>query len=278
MRFSLFLLMALLAQNVMGESKPFICLGATTIQPIIESIKSHYSSQTHSKILTEGGGSDLGIKNLSEGKINIAMVVRRLTPNEQSTYAHTTIGYDAVAMIVHKSNPIKSLTKQQLIDVYRGKITRWNQIGGADKPIILISKQSNRGLLYLFEEGTGLFHPSNSANSNPAKKIASWAWDAGANNDNIVWTGGLPDAISYISLGTAQAHIANGMPIKILSIDGIYPSSHSIAKHTYPMIAELTLVYRKNDPEAKKFAEYMLSEKAQLAVAKNKFNRIDYAK
>lgn len=278
MRFSFFLLIALLTQNVMGESKPLVCLGATTIQPVIESIKPHYLSQTHTKILTEGGGSDLGIKNLSEGKTNIAMMVRRLTPNEQITFAHTTIGYDAVVMIVHKSNPIKNLTKQQLIDIYRGKITHWNQLGGADKPIILISKQANRGLLYLFEEGTGLFHPSNNSNSNPAKKIASWAWEAGANNDNIVWTGGLPDAISYISLGTAQTHIANGMPIKILSLDGVVPTAQSILNRTYPMVSELSLVYRKNDPEAKKFADYMLSENAQLAVATNKFIRIDYAK
>lgn len=270
--------MILIASNLMGESKPLVCLGATTIQPVIESVKIRYSSKNNINILTEGGGSDLGIKNLSEGKINLAMVIRHLTPHEIDTYAHTIIGYDAVAIIVHKSNPIKALTKQQIIDIYRGKITRWKQIGGADKPIILISKQSNRGLLYLFEEGTGLFHPSNNANSNPAKKIASWAWDAGANNDNIVWTGGLPDAISYISLGTAKAHIANGMPIKILSINGIYPSEQTIANHTYPMIGELTLVYRKNDLEAKKFATFMLSEVAQSAVAKNKFNRIDYAK
>ena len=278
MKFILFLLMTLTVSNLMGESKPLICLGATTIQPVIESVKARYSSENHIDILTAGGGSDLGVKNLSEGKINLAMVIRHLTPNELNTYAHTTIGYDAVALIVHKSNPIKALTKQQIIDIYRGKITRWNQIGGANKPIILISKQSNRGLLYLFEEGTGLFHPSNNANSNPAKKIASWAWDAGANNDNIVWTGGLPDAISYISLGTAKAHIANGMPIKILSIGGVYPSAQTITNHTYPMIGELTLVYRKNDREANKFAAFMLTEVAQQAVAKNKFNRIVHAK
>ena len=108
-------------------------------------------------------------------------------------------------------------------------------MGGVDKPIILISKQPNRGLLYLFEKGTGLFHPSNPANSNPAKTIATWAWDAGANNNNIVWTGGLPDAISYISLGSALAHIANGMPIKIIALDGVFPSAESIANHSYPI-------------------------------------------
>jgi len=120
-------------------------------------------------------------------------------------------------------------------------------LGGVDKPIILISKQPNRGLLYLFEKGTGLFHPSNSANSNPAKTIATWAWDAGANNNNIVWTGGLPDAISYISLGSALAHIANGMPIKIIALGGVFPSAESIANHSYPIVGELSLVYHKDD-------------------------------
>jgi len=206
------------------------------------------------------------------------MVIRYLTPDEKKNYAHTIIGYDALAIIVHKSNPIKSLTLQQLIDIYRGKIERWSQLGGVDKPIILISKQPNRGLLYLFEKGTGLFHPSNPANSNPAKTIATWAWDAGANNNNIVWTGGLPDAISYISLGSALAHIANGMPIKIIALDGVFPSAESIANHSYPIVGELSLVYHKDDSKAKKFIEYMLSDTAQKVIAKNKFNRVDYAK
>lgn len=253
-------------------------LGATTIQPVIESVRHNYALENGMKILTEGGGSDLGIKRLSENKINVAMVIRYLTPQEKENFAHAVIGYDALAIIVHKQNPINSLTLKQLVDIYRGKITRWSELGGVDKPIILISKQSNRGLLYLFEKGTGLFHPSNNANSNPAKTIATWAWDAGANNDNIVWTGGLPDAISYISLGSALAHIANGMPIKIVSLDGIFPSAKTIANHIYPIVGELSLVYHKNDIQAKKFIEYMLSDEAQQIVVKNKFNRVDDAK
>ena len=59
------------------------------------------------------------------------MVIRYLTPDEKKNYAHTIIGYDALAIIVHKSNPIKSLTLQQLIDIYRGKIERWSQLGGS---------------------------------------------------------------------------------------------------------------------------------------------------
>lgn len=274
MQFVLFLFFIVVVPNVMGETKPLISLGATTIQPIIESVKSSYTHKTGLNIVTQGGGSDLGIKNLSEGKINIAMVVRDLTPDEKSRFDYAVIGYDGVAMIVHKSNPIKNLSKQQLIDIYRGKIKNWDTLGGSKKSIILISKQSNRGLLYLFEQGTGLFHPSNNANSNPAKKIASWAWDAGSNNDNIVWTGGLPNAISYISLGSALSNIANGMPIKLISLDGIMPSTKTILNGTYPMIGKLTMVYRKNDSEAKHFVEFLLSEEGQKAVRKNKFNGV----
>jgi len=260
------------------ESKPLTFLGATAVQPIIDMVRLEYQKKYHTNLLTEGGGSDKGIRYLSEDKADIAMVYRSLLEEEKRLYAYAIIGYDAVAIIVHKDNPITAISKQQLIDVYRGKITNWNQLGGVNKALIPISKEPNRGTIYQFEKETGLFHSSRRTNTDPAKKITPLAWEAGANNDNIVWVGGLLDAISYVSLGNAKSSIAKGMPIKIIPLEGVFPSKQSIANHTYPIIGELVLVYNKNNIKAKNFIDYILSDEGQHAVEKNKFTRVNHGK
>lgn len=273
---SLFLLIIPFLLPLMGnDSKPLKLVGATTLQPIIEMVRNDYHAKTQIDLFTEGGGSDKGIHYLAHHKTDIAMINRYPSEEEKKRYAHAVIGHDAVAIIVHKHNPVTSISKQQLIDIYRGNITTWDQLGGKKRSIIAISKKKDRGTLYLFENATGLFHPSRTGNSDPSKKIASAVWEAGANNDNIVWVGGLPDAISYISYGNAKSAIAKGMPIKIIPLDGYYPSEETISGHTYPIIGELTLLYDKHNTEAQKFMAYMLSDEGQKAVEKNQFSRVN---
>lgn len=276
MRFLFFFLFTFISHLIANDSKPLVFLGATTIQPIIETVQPDYLHDHGINIVTEGGGSDKGVQYLSEHKIDVAMINRFPSEEEKRRYASSVIGYDAVAIIVHKSNPIKALSKQQLTDIFSGKVTRWNRLGGSDKAIIPISKKPGRGTLYLFEKATGLQHSSKHAD--PSKTIVSSAWEAGANNDNIVLVGGLPEAISYVSFGNAHNAIANGMPIKILPLDGVDPSEKSIHDHTYPIIGELTLLYHKNNERARQFITYILSEKGQRSVEQNKFSRVTHGK
>ncbi|MDD2950202.1 MAG: phosphate ABC transporter substrate-binding protein [Sulfuricurvum sp.] len=252
--------------------------GATTIQPIIEYIAPYYAIKNGYTLSIEGGGSDQGIKNVLSGKSDIGMVNRPLTNEEKASLDYTTIGYDATAFIVHKSNPVNGITRGQLIDIYKGKITNWSQIGGNNRPIILISKKPDRGTMRIIEEETGLFHPSNPKNNDETKKISRKTWDSGSNNDAIVWVGGLFDAIGFVSFGSAVSNIQDGMPIKILAYEGVMPSEQTIFSKRYPIVRELNIIYTKNNPKAKKFASFILSETGQQAVSHTNYIRIDHGK
>ena len=252
--------------------------GATTIQPIIEEIAPSYAKANNYALSIEGGGSDQGIKNVIAGTTDIGMVNRPLTNEEKSFLDYTTIGYDATAFIVHKSNPVKGITRQQLIDIYKGKISNWNQIGGNDAPIVLISKKLDRGIMRIIEKETGLFHPSNPKNTDETKMMSRNTWDSGSNNDAIVWVGGLFDAIGFVSSGSAEGSIQSKMPIKILAYDGVIPNEKTIFDKTYPIVSELNLIYTKNNPKAKKFVSFILSPTGQQAISHTNYIRIDHGK
>lgn len=272
----IFCLILLLTFYIYGADK-LLFSGSTTIQPIIEDISPLFGQQYAMPIVVEGGGSDTGVKKLRSAKTDIAMVSRSLSEEEKQQFSFLTIGYDAVAIIVHKSNPIQSLSKQQLINIYRGKITNWKEVGGLDKPIILISKKIDRGTMHVFEASTGIYHPNNLKNSNPSLKISAKAWEAGANNDSIIWVGGLKDAIGFVSIGSINHFKNTKMPIKVLSLDGSFPTEQSIRSKTYLMSRELNLVYGNKTPSVKRFVEFITASEGQKFVEKNLFVRVDYA-
>lgn len=274
MRFLLILLLPGLIYG--GERLAFS--GATTIQPVVEEIAPPYAQQNKLNLSIEGGGSDQGIKDVISGKTDIGMVNRPLTNEEKAYIEYTTIGYDATAFIIHKDNPIKGITRSQLIDIYTGKITNWHQLGGKNRAIVLISKKPDRGTMRIIEKETGLFHPLNPKNTDQRKRLSPNTWDSGSNNDAIVWVGGLYDGIGFVSAGSAIRNMQLGMPIKLLAYEGVIPNEKTIFDKSYPLVSELNLVYAKNNPKAKKFVSFVLTSKGQQAVSHNNFMRIDHGK
>jgi phosphate transport system substrate-binding protein len=111
------------------------------------------------RISVTGGGSGTGIAALINGTVDIANASREMKPEEIA--AARANGYepkefvvarDAIAVVVHPSNPVDGLTLQQLSDIYTGKITNWRELGGEDRPIVLLSRESNSGTYVYFLE------------------------------------------------------------------------------------------------------------------------------
>jgi len=111
------------------------------------------------QIAVTGGGSGTGIAALINGTVDMANASREIKPEErQSALAngvepveHVAAG-DAIAIVVHPSNPVDGLTIPQLADIYAGRITNWRQVGGEDRPIVLLSRESNSGTHVFFLE------------------------------------------------------------------------------------------------------------------------------
>lgn len=111
------------------------------------------------RISVTGGGSGTGIAAMINGTVSIANASRAMKPEEKTAaeangiqpVEHVVAG-DAIAVVVHPSNPVDALTLQQISDIYTGKITNWSQIGGEDRPIVLLSRESNSGTYVYFLE------------------------------------------------------------------------------------------------------------------------------
>lgn len=110
-------------------------------------------------ISVTGGGSGTGIAAMINGTVDIANASREMKPEEiEAAEANGispvefVVARDAIAVVVHPSNPVDGLTLQQISDIYTGKIARWSQVGGEDRPIVLLSRESNSGTYVYFLE------------------------------------------------------------------------------------------------------------------------------
>lgn len=249
------------------------CVGSTTIQPIIEKVAKKYKKESGTKLNISGGGSQHAVDSLLANKIDIGMVSRDLTEQEKNAVYYVTIGYDTLAFIVNNDNPLHNISKKDLIEIYTGEVKNWKKFNTKDEKIHLLSKRLDRGTLNVFEHYTGLFHPQNLKNSDKSKMIDATAWEAGSNNDMMVWVGGIVNSIGYISAGSANIIKKHGLPIKILTLDNVKPTKENIQNQSYPIKRELNLIFLKSNKEAEKFVFWMLEEYGQNRIEENLFIR-----
>ncbi len=119
----------------------------------------HQAVRPDITIAVTGGGSGTGIASLINGTVDIANASRAIkTEERESAVANGieptefVIARDAIAIIVHPSNPVDALTLQQISDIFSGKISNWNEVGGEDRPIVRLSRETNSGTHVYFLE------------------------------------------------------------------------------------------------------------------------------
>jgi phosphate transport system substrate-binding protein len=245
-------------------------VGASTIQPVIEQLQPLIEGATGEALRVRGGGSAAGAAAVMNGRADIGMVSRALHADEQVQLQHELIGHDALAIVANRANPLPGLSKAQLLDIYAGRLSNWQQLGGSDRPIVLVSKEVGRSTLELFEDYSGLRSPGRPA-GDAAPRISARAHIIGANLEALTLVGGLPGAIGYVSVGTARSLAATGMPVKILTLDGKEPNERNIADGSYPIIRELNLVFRQRTPQIEQLLALLRSAEGSAALRRNGF-------
>ena len=216
-----------------------------------------------------GGGSGTGIASLLNNTVDIANASRRI--REEEMFQARSLGIepheiviasDAVAVIVNPSNPVKSLTLQQVSDIFQGKYENWQELGGDDRPIVRVSRESNSGTHMYFLESVlrlgdpnsrSLFHPNTLLLPSSEGIIAEV-------RDN-------PNAIGYDGLGYVTPEV------KVIGIEespggaAIFPSIETVFNGTYPIARDL-YAYTNGEPQGaiKTFIEWVLSEPGQNIV------------
>lgn len=229
-----------------GQTK-IVIVGSTTIQPIIENVlESYQPANPDVTIYVQGGGSSVAISSVSRRLAQIGMVSRKLKKDEQDLLP-TVIAYDGIALIVHESNPVNHLTTEQVKMIFTGKIKNWASIGNNDAPIIVISKEEGRGTRDVFDSYFKL-----------RDQIISEAIVIGPNGQAIATIAGNPNAIAYVSINAVIQAKKHGTPVRLISLNGIQPTTHNVTAGIYPLQRALLLVTKGNNSESvQKFIDYV---------------------
>ena len=228
------------------------------MQPLmLELAEAYTAGRPHVSFDLSAVGSGAGLQALRRGSADIALVSRGLKPEEeidsqsgQRLLVASEITQDAVAVIVQQSNPLQSITLYQLRDVFEGRVSNWQQLGGQDSGIRVISREDGSGTRTVFEElvmrdrrvtPTAVIMPSSEA---VRQQVAEHS-----------------GAIGYLSLGYLDAQT------RALAIDGIRPARQTVADGSYPIVRPFLLVSLPNaKPDVEAFTQFVRSPAGQAIV------------
>lgn len=237
--------------------------------------ESYASLEQKISVEVSGGGSGTGIAALINGTVDIANCSRSMKPSEIEKAVQNTgkepkefiVGFDALAVYVHKENPLEKISLQQLADIYgeQGQMTTWSKLdiqyaACKSDEIIRVSRQSNSGTYVYFREAilgkTGDF------------KLGSR--DLHGSKDVVELVANTPCAIGYSGMGYATDHVKM---LKVSKKDGEQaagPSVENTLNGTYP-IARPLYIYSLGEPsgDVKKYLDWILSEAGQSIVSKS---------
>ncbi|MBV10494.1 phosphate ABC transporter substrate-binding protein [Rubinisphaera sp.] len=218
--------------NVDGKLSGKITLtGSSTIAPLITEISRRFEEQHPAvRIDVQTGGSGKGIADTRMGIAEIGMASRSLKADEADLITHQ-IAADGVGLIVHSSNPIKDLTAEQVISIYTNQIQNWKEVGGKEGDITIVHKAEGRATLEVF-----LNHFEIDNTTVKPDVIV------GENEHAIKTVAGTENAIGYVSIGTAEADIAAGVPIRLLPLGGVEASTATVSSGAFPMSRPLNLI------------------------------------
>ncbi|MES2888820.1 MAG: phosphate ABC transporter substrate-binding protein [Pseudomonadota bacterium] len=255
------LLTAFAALPVAAQTTRLKVVGSGTQKPLTEALARRFEALHRGvSIRVEGGGTQHAVDEIRAGRADIGMMSRLLSATERDLVAFA-VARDGMAFVVHRDNPVVRLTQSQLRSLYTGRISQWQQVGGQAVPVQPFTRDKGRSSQDLFQSYTGL--------SGEEVQAAIISGD----NDNVLKTvPANPHALAYLSLGEAERGARNGLPIKLLEIDGIAATSRNVRKGSYPILRPLTLV-TKQLPRgvAKQFIDFCLSSQANDTILQHDF-------
>jgi len=228
--------------------------GSTSVTPLMELFAEEYiKTKPHIKVNINGTGSGDGITNAGV-TYQIGMSSRELTPVEQGRGLRAEIiAIDGIAVIVNSGNSVTNLSIEQIRGIYTGEITSWSQVGGANNPIAVVSREAGSGTRGAFEEIIGF-----------AGRLAAGANESTSTGAIKAGIAQNPNAIGYISLGSLDE------TIKAVSVGGVPATAVNVVNGTY-RVARPFIVLTGNNAHAETtaFVQWMLSTAGQAVVRRS---------
>lgn len=234
--------------------------GSTTVGPIAKAFAEYYMGlEKGVNITVSESGSGNGAKSLINSTCDIADMSRFMKDKEFKAAAEKgimpvahVVALDGLPIIVHPSNPVKGLTVEQVRNIYLGKITNWSEVGGPNKKIVMISRDTNSGTYETFHKLVM-----------KKEKIAEGCEYVGSNGAVRGRVQNTPAAIGYAGLGFVDR------TVKALTIDGVYPSQKTVSTGKYPISRPLFMFtngYPKMGSHIYRFVTIHLTKEGQEMV------------
>jgi phosphate transport system substrate-binding protein len=228
-------------------------VGSTSIQPFAEMLAQEFNSRhPDSPVEVQGGGSTAGLMAVGNDIAEIGMCSRLLTTEEAERFTAVTIARDGLAVVVHLSNRVDSLSLAQVKSLFEGQVTNWRDVGGLDRPVRIISR----------EEGSGTREAFTKMVMRKAR-ISRKALTQESNGSVKELVKHDPCAIGYMSLGLV------GDELKALRIDGVPALEAEVQSGHYPLVRPFLFVTKGPPvPGAQQFIDFVLSPRGQRMLAK----------
>lgn len=242
--------------------------GSTSVTNVMEVLGETYQLKTNNSVEVQGTGSSAGIRAAKDGTSMIGMSSRDIKDGEKDNHIQEiVIARDGIAIAVNNNNPIQNLTQQQIEQIYKGEIKNWKEVGGENKPIVVVTRDAASGTRGAFEDIMGLTREIN------GMKVSAISASAQVGNGNgMIKTivANNPYAIGYISLGSVDSSL------KAISVNGVNPSSDNIASGQYSIARPFIVLADKNlAAQPTQFIAYILSDEGQKIVEQQGYIRVN---
>lgn len=236
--------------------------GSTSVARIMDVLAEDFNhAHPDSDVTVQGIGSTAGISLVKQGIVPIGMSSRYLVESEitDDDLAVDTIALDGLAVVVNQSNPVTNVTREQLYDIYQGKITNWKQLGGPDQKIAVVTREASSGSRYSFEHLLGLTRIINKhevSDINPQNLVV--------NSNSMVKTlvHHNKQAIGFISIGSVD------FSVKAIQFDNVEANSQNVANGDYELSRPFLVIFHPNklDKDAQAFVDFLKSDAAKKRI------------
>lgn len=223
----------------------------------LSELVKEYERKTGVKIYLRSGGTTVGLEDLQKGAVDFAAACRPRQDFDPKDVEFIQVAWDALVFIVHKSNTIDNITPQDVREIYSAKMTNWRKLKGSDASIKLFVSKHRMGL-------AGVYHSTKEIITNGMDVVET-------PNTLLVASAGIVEQMverTSEGFGISGFSSARKRDVKMLKVNGVYPTKKDIINNKYPFKRPLFLVALKNPkPEVKRFIDFTLSKEGQRLIS-----------
>lgn len=230
-------------------------IGSTSMEKLANALAETFMEKNPGvTVSAEFVGSSAGIEAVLNQTADIGNSSRNLKDEEKQNGAvENVVAIDGIAVCVDASNTVKDLTKEQLADIYTGKVTNWKDLGGSDTPIVVVGREAGSGTRDAFEELVGV------------KDACTYANELDSTGAVIAKVASTPGAIGYASLDAVDDSVIT------VALEGVEATAENINAGNYflsrPFVMATNGEIEAQSELVKAWFEFVLGEEGQSVAA-----------